>query len=149
MPAILGKMNRISRCGALFRAEKLPISDLTPCQHSFVFAICKHPGSTQERLAQHLCLNKSTVARTLTQMEANGYVTRIADQKDKRAFLIYPTEKMQQVLPLVRAITHEWNERLAEKIPQDELEIFLSVLARMADRAKELTGGNDEGEDVK
>ena len=140
MPAIFGKMNRISRCGMLYRGEKLQDLDINACQHSFVLAICHHPGMSQEQIARHLCLNKSTVARALTQQESTGYVIRTPDTEDKRVLLVYPTEKMENVFPRVREVTREWNRSLMEGISEEETEIFLSVLTRITERAKELTG---------
>ena len=140
MPAIFGKMNRISRCGMLYRGEKLQDLDINACQHSFVLAICHHPGMSQEQIARHLCLNKSTVARALTQLESTGYVIRTPDTEDKRVLLVYPTEKMENVFPRVREVTREWNRSLMEGISEEETEIFLSVLTRITERAKELTG---------
>lgn len=143
MPAILGKMNRISRCAGLYRTEKLQNDELTSRHHSFVLAICHHPGMSQDQIARHLCLNKSTVTRALNQLEIKGYVLRMPSKTDKRVTLVYPTEKMLEIFPKVRAISTEWNEQLAEGISPDEFDLFWSVLVRMETRAKELTGITD------
>ena len=145
MPAIMGKMNRVTRCAGIYRTERLQNPELTARHHSMVLAITSTPGMSQDQIARRLCLNKSTVARTLTQLETNGYVTRKICETDKRITLVYPTEKMLAVYPAVREITNEWNAKLAEGIPQEEMELFLSVLNRMEARAKELTGHGEQG----
>ena len=137
MPRIMGSMNRISRCQATYRTEKIA-SDLGGCHHSFVLAICRMPGKSQEELARDLCLNKSTVARSLTQLEDRGYVTRTPNPADKRQMLVYPTEKMLDILPKVRSVTKEWNDLLSEGISEEELAVFESVLHRMEQSAKEI-----------
>lgn len=145
MPAIMRKMNVITRCGGQYRTERLKNDELGARHHSFVLAICNHPGMSQDQLAHHLCLNKSTVARGLNYLEEKGYVTRTPSETDRRVLLVDPTEKMQEVYPEVRRITREWNERLSEGIDADELALFFDVLGRMEKRAKELTGNTDGG----
>lgn len=141
MPAIMRKMNAISRAQALYRAEALQNGELNGCHHSFVLAICHCPGLSQEQLARHICLNKSTVARTLNYLEEAGYVRRTVSPADKRVTLVYPTEKMQAVLPRVREIAADWQNALTEEMSEDELAAFLAVLSRMEERAKALIGG--------
>ena len=131
-------MDLITRRAGVYRTLKLENSELSGCHHPFVMQICKNPGKTQEWLARNMTLNKSTVARALTYLEDKGYVRREADKNDKRALLVYPTERMLEVLSDVRAITDEWNEGLCEGISDGELEVFRSVLERMKVRSREL-----------
>ena len=145
MPAIMRKMNVITRCSGQYRTERLGNGELGAPHHSFVLAVCNHPGMSQDALARHLCLNKSTVARVLNYLEEKGYVTRMLDEKDRRVLLVEPTEKMREAYPELRRITMEWNERLAEEISPDELALFFDVLERMETRAKELIGNGDGG----
>lgn len=144
MSTILRKMNVISRCGGAYRADRLETSDLPAFQHSFLTAVCHHPGFSQDQLARHLCLNKSTVTRRLTSLEENGYVTRVPSENDKRVTLVYPTEKAQMLLPKIAALTHEWNDAITDGIPADELAVFNTVLSKLAHRAKELAGMDDD-----
>ncbi len=131
----VGKVNKLSRCISAYRAKKISEEELLSHHHSFVFAICKEEGRSQDMLAQVLCLNKSTVARSLSVLEEKGYVTRSPSLEDKRVLLVYPTDKMRQMLPRVRAVAHEWNEAVTEGISEEELAVCQSVLARMAEKA--------------
>ena len=74
MPSVMRKINVISRCMRLYREAQMPDCDLSGGQHSFVYAICSHPGYSQDQLAKHVCVNKSTVTRTLNQLEKNGQI---------------------------------------------------------------------------
>ena len=74
-------------------------------------------------------------------LEEKGYVRREANVSDKRSFLVFPTDKMLEIFPLVSTITREWNERICEDIPSDELEAFFSVLSKMEQKAKAIVGG--------
>ncbi len=145
MPSVMRRMNNIARCQAIYRGDAME-GDLSACDHSFVLAICRHPGSTQEQLAAMLCLNKSTVARRLGQLEEKGYLERRTDPRDRRAMLVYPTEKMMEVHPRVVEIAREWNRRLTEGIDESDMERFWELLSQMEARAKALVGNREDEE---
>ena len=74
MPTFMRQINVISRCGALYRTEKLKEVQLGAPHHSYIINVCNYPGTSQEQLAKHICVDKSNVARQLTLLEQNGYV---------------------------------------------------------------------------
>lgn len=138
MPKIMKSLNRISRCQATYRSEKLKAEGICACHHAFILIISKNPGRSQEEITREICLNKSTVARALTHLEKYGYITRTSNPDDKRQFLVYPTDKMLKILPEVKTISVEWNSFITEGISKEELEIFHSVLHRMESKAKSI-----------
>jgi DNA-binding MarR family transcriptional regulator len=137
-------LNNISRSQAIYRHRMVSADDLMTGHYAFALAICRHPGRSQEELAQELCLNKSTAARHLTCLEEKGYVTRTPLPNDKRQFAVHPTEKMIAVLPKIKEASDEWMKLLSEEIPEDEMAIFNSVLERMEAKAREITERQEE-----
>ncbi len=145
MPTIMRKISVINRCAAQYRTENSS-SKLHGIYHSYIFAICKNPGMSQEFLAKHLCKNKSSVTRHLTFLENEGYIERKTSPEDKRELLVYPTEKMTDILPETKEIAKKWNCLLAEDIDEKDLEIFNCVLDKMFLTAKETIYGKEEKE---
>ena len=96
------------------------------------------PGCSQEEIASELCLNKSTVTRTLAHLEDQGYISREQSAVDRRQLLVYPTEKMLDALDEIRSVSREWNSLISEGIDEGELEVFYSVLSQMEQRAKQI-----------
>jgi DNA-binding MarR family transcriptional regulator len=137
-------LNNISRSQAIYRHSRISAEDLSSGHYAFALAICREPGRSQEELARELCINKSTVARNLNCLEEKGYIQRAPLPNDKRQFSVYPTEKMLAVLPEIRQASLEWTALLSEGIPQEQLEIFHSVLERMQTRAREIVEGQEE-----
>ena len=107
MSKFMKMLNNISRSQAIFRRGNVSAKDLKSSHYAFALAISACPGRSQEELARELCLNKSTVARKLTDLEENGYVTRTAHPSDKRQFSVHPTKKMLAVLPEIKAASME------------------------------------------
>ena len=137
-------LNNISRSQAIYRHSKISAKDLQVGHYAFALTICREPGRSQEELARELCINKSTVARNLNCLEERGYITRNPLPNDKRQFAVYPTEKMLCILPEIKAASMDWMTLLSEGIPQDELDIFNSVLERMQSKAREIIESQEE-----
>lgn len=147
MPTIMRQINLISRCEGLYRTDKLRGAELGACHHSYVLAICRNPGISQEELARHICINKSGVTRHLAYLEEHGYVSRIHSESDKRVTLVYPTDKMRQVFPDVKRIVEEWNEYLTAGLTEAELAQFRALLERLALRAKKYSDDREEAKE--
>lgn len=149
MPNIMKTVNNISRCQAIYRNDRLAEDGafgLSPCQHTFVLAICRAPGRTQEELSKDICLNKSTVARTLTQLEERGFVRREQGERDKRCLLIYPTEKMLSIHSAVKLIAGDFTELVLNGVGEEERRVFEGVLAKMEANAKAAAGIKEDRE---
>lgn len=144
MTKFMKLLNNISRSQAIYRYGKISANDLQAGHYAFVLAICREPGRSQEELARELCINKSTVARNLSYLEENGYISREQLPCDKRQFCIFPTKKMQRVLPEIKQVSREWMEMLSAGIPKDELDIFNSVLEQMQERARKIIESQEE-----
>lgn len=138
MATIMRKMNIISRCEANYRTAHSSVG-LAGIYHSYVLAICNNPGLPQEKLAKHLCINKSNVTRHLAYLELEGYIERRICESDKRETLVFPTQKMFDIQGEVIAITKEWNSRLAEGIDENELQIFHDILDKMLAKSIEIS----------
>ena len=145
MPRIMKKLNNISRSQAVFRNSKLG-GELPPGCHTYVLAICRAPGRTQDELAADICTSKSTVARRIDWLLERGYVTREPSKEDKRCLKVYPTDKMLMLLPEVRRITQQWNLIITEGISDDDMAVFESVLSRMEAKAKAAIGKDMVGD---
>ena len=144
MSKFMKMLNNISRSQAIYRHGKISATDLHPSHYAFVLNVCRAPGRSQEEIARELCINKSTVTRNLNCLEEKGYILRNPLPHDRRQFAVYPTEKMLAVLPEIRKASAEWMTLLSEGIPQDELDIFNSVLERMQERAREILEQQEE-----
>ena len=131
-------LNNISRSQAKYRHSRISACDIQSGHYSFLLAICREPGRSQEDLARELCVNKSTVARNINYLEEKGYISRRPLENDKRQFSVFPTSKALDILPEIMSASSEWMSLLSEDIPQDELEIFDSVLRRMQEKARSI-----------
>ena len=137
MPSLMKKINVISRCAAMYKSERFE-GELSVCQHAFALFISKNPGRSQDEIASELCFNKSTVARTLSCLEDQGYVRRESDSADKRVLRVYPTDKMLSECEKIRKLGREWNSLISADLTEAELSAFLAAIEKIEKRARAL-----------
>ena len=64
-------------------------------------------------------------------------IVRKQDEQDRRIWRVYPTERMEQLLPRARQVMREWNEYLLEPLTQEEREILERAMEKITARANE------------
>lgn len=143
MPTLMWMLNTVSRCAALYQADRLEGTDLKPPHGRYIAALCREPGLSQEQLAKKIYVNKSQVTRHLAYLEEKGYVTR-SPGADKRVMLVYPTKKAEDILPQVREIFRDWNEWLTAGFSPEEQEQFISLMERAKERAVSYARGGED-----
>ena len=144
MSKFMKMLNNISRSQAVYRHARISAEGLLSGHYAFILIICREPGRSQEELARELCVNKSTVARHLNDLEEKGYIIRRPLPQDKRQFAVDPSEKMLALLPALRKASLDWMALLSEDISQTELDIFNAVLEKMQERATKIIGLQEE-----
>lgn len=140
-------INVISRCGAVWRGDKLKGTDIGASHTSYIMTVCRHPGISQDKLAKRIYINKSNVTRNLAYLESCGYVERRQKDTDKRVTEVYPTEKAMEILPTVQNMLREWNNYLTEDFSEEEMEMFMSMLSRLAGKAADYAKVSLDAED--
>ena len=141
MPALMYHLTKISRVAAQYRTEQLAPLGLKACHGSYLFAICRCPGITQDQLARRIFINKSNVARQLAVLEESGFVERRPSPEDKRAMTVYPTQKALDVLPEISRIFREWESMVAQDLTEEERALAVKMLAKREVRAGEWMEG--------
>ena len=100
--------------------------------------ICDHPGISQDKLAQWLSIDKSTVARQVAVLEEGAYLLRTPSAEDKRVLCLTPTQKTVELLPGLQQEMDRYEEKLLGALNDEERKLFLSFLSRIcADAEKE------------
>lgn len=137
MESLMMHVGQLQRFSMMHRSIVLEEEGLNGIQHSYILRICQHPGITQDQLAQMLCVHKSNVARQLSLLEGAGYLTRTPKEGDRRALCVFPTQKMLEVLPRVRAVLDEWNAYLLAELPKEQRALLMRVMPDLVERARQ------------
>lgn len=63
--------------------------------------ICENPGLNYIQLSNVLRVDKTTTTKAVQKLIVGGYVRKIQDESDSRAYKLYPTPKALEVYDLV------------------------------------------------
>jgi DNA-binding MarR family transcriptional regulator len=58
--------------------------------------------------------------------------------------LVYPTDKLEELVPTIREINQEWTNYVMEGLSEEEIAQFEATLLKIARRAKEYVNSKDE-----
>lgn len=145
MKKISRYINLIARCALQYRSVEFEEIGLSGSNHMYIFYLCRHPGVSQEQLSKLLHVNKSNVTRSLRCLEENGFIYRCVNEKDKRNYCIYPTEKAKEVLPFLIDKINNWNEIISSGLTEEESDVLFDLLKKVAVNAVEYDEKMKEG----
>lgn len=125
----------LARLAAQYKTDRLAPMGLKGFHSSYLSAVCLYPGISQDKLARLICINKSNIARQAVILEEDGFIERRTSQSDKRVTELYPTEKTKAIMPQIQSILRQWEDLLTEDLNEDELNLVVSLLQKMKQKA--------------
>lgn len=93
--------------------------------------LSEQEGISQKQLAIKLDKDQNTVKAIIDKLEKNGFVIRLQNPNDKRAFTLFLTEKAKRLLPLFMEIDKECMQKLCENLSLKEISLLSELLAAM------------------
>lgn len=91
-------------------------------------------GVTQSELAERIGVEGPTLVSMLHKLEQEGLVERLPAEGDRRAKTIRLTATAEQALALIAGCSGPFRNDLLEEIPDEDLEVCMSVFDRIMDR---------------
>ena len=141
MAKFMKNINLISRSAELYREERLRPYGISGCQSKYILAVANAPGVSQEELSRRLFVNKSNVARQITLLEGAGFIRKEINANDRRSALLFPTQKLTDILPKVKEVLGEWRHIVTEGFSEEEKELLHKLTCRMVDNASRFMEG--------
>ncbi len=130
----------IHRFSIMFHVKALKNFKIAGHQMGYVTRICQEPGTSQEELASFFGLNKGSVAKGIHSLVQGGYVRRVQNEQDRRAYQLYPTEKAKELFTAAREIMDEFDDILTQNMTDQEKKLFQDLLTKACDNVMEAAG---------
>ncbi len=112
--------------------------DLSSGSFHYLFIMEQNEGLCQSRISELIGHDKAMSARTISRLTEVGYVVKIEDQLDSRAYKLYLTDKARLILPQIREEIGKLIELITGNLTAQEKEITLSSLVKILNNALEL-----------
>lgn len=126
--------------------ERVRNLGLTAAQARLLLFLNRFPGEKQGFYADRLEVEPITLTRLVDRMEDAGWLDRRPDPNDRRANLLYLTEKSHDVVKGLRSTVEQLFEEVLDGLEMQERTNLLSLLERIGSnlvraREKELVDG--------
>ncbi|OCT12838.1 MarR family transcriptional regulator [Paenibacillus pectinilyticus] len=97
-------------------------------QYIFLMAIAFQQPITQKALSEKLLIDKTTTAKAISKLEAEGYVRREVDTSDNRYQLLYLTEAGHEVVPKVQEALARVKNKTRKGMTDEEYNMMVNLL---------------------
>lgn len=127
--------------------EKICSYSIRITQYSILRYLYKHDGTSQERIASDLRIDKSLCSREVRKLEATGYIVRKRDEIDSRKFIVRLTERAWSLEQELVDIGNQLNDEVFAGFSPEEEEIAYQIVGRVItnlDRTEVKEDGNDK-----
>jgi DNA-binding MarR family transcriptional regulator len=125
---------QIGAHGAKQFAERLSVLKLTPAHAGILRRLSQSPGVSQRELAAKLGMHASRLVAVVDEMELLGLVVREGNAIDRRTYSLQITPKGRETMGKIAAISLQHNEALCASLNEDEREVLVLLLQRIADQ---------------
>jgi DNA-binding MarR family transcriptional regulator len=105
--------------------------------HSFLMVLYERDGLSQNELSAILNFDKAHATRAVQKLLKLGFITREQDEKDRRLYHIYLTEKARAHQHEIDNVLRTWMNVITAGLSKDELETLNQLLEKMTDNARQ------------
>jgi DNA-binding MarR family transcriptional regulator len=95
--------------------------DLTPEQWAVLLGLWEEEGLNQSQLGEKTFKDRHNINRILKQLDKRGYIEKLHDKKDKRAFRVYLSPAGHSLLKELKPIVLMHRDRLYKGFNKDDL----------------------------
>src|SRR3954462_7047002 len=109
-------------------ASEFADEQITPRQKAALVAVYRQPGLSQNTLAEHLFMDRNTVAEMVTRLVARRLVERRLSAEDQRAYQLFLASEgaalLNRVMPRDAAI----EQAILQRLPERSARLFMKYL---------------------
>jgi DNA-binding MarR family transcriptional regulator len=112
--------------------------DLTPEQWAVLLRLREQEGLNQSQLGEKTSKDRHNITRILKQLDKRGYIEKLHDKKDKRAFRVYLSPAGRSLLRELKQVVLKHRNRLSNGFSKDDLLNIRDYLHRIVDNLRRL-----------
>ena len=104
---LLREVGALTRCIHSVIEVSFKTLNLQKGQSIYLTRICENPGLNLMQLSRMLMVDKTTASKVVRKLIDEGFVAKIRDERDKRSFNLFPSNKASEVYSfLIREENH-------------------------------------------
>lgn len=132
--------NLVNKKMVYFLNSHLTVFDITAEQWQVLLTLSKQNKINQKILSKAVNKDQPTLTRMLDILERKALVERHLSKEDRRSFSIHITEKGLALVKEITPFIEDIFKKILVDISQEELNIYLKVLAKIDNNITTLSG---------
>jgi DNA-binding MarR family transcriptional regulator len=134
---LLKNFLKLERRQKHFMNRMLEPAGLRGIMYKYIITLEKHPGVSQDFLAEFHSVDKSRVARVVRELEKMAYISRSPDEKDRRYYRLCLTGEGVQAAGQIQKALMEWGTLISRDIPAADIQVTVDAVGKMIANAAE------------
>lgn len=130
------EITKIAREVSKFTIRTMKAEGIGTGEFDLIHVVRHNPGITQKGIREILGLDKGACARRTASLEAKGYLIRRQDEKDRRVWRLYASDKAEHLKLSKVQIENVYYDWLEEGLNEEERKQFFSLLHKLYLRNK-------------
>ncbi|MDV3293197.1 MAG: MarR family transcriptional regulator [Nitrososphaerales archaeon] len=130
------KIRNIYRTAIKRLNSRLAREMITFSQYSVLLALSRNGPMQMNRLSEHMLVAPANVTGLVNRMERKGYLRRRRDQKDRRLYVIEPTESGSRIFRHISGRFRQYVGKLGSDLTPSELAVTLRALEKVRMRVE-------------
>ncbi|MEY4160050.1 MAG: hypothetical protein RLZZ136_671 [Pseudomonadota bacterium] len=107
---------------------------ITRSQWTLVVVAARNPGATQRQIAEILNVSEASAGRLIDRLCIEGLLERQEKTDDRRARLVYITDKAKPLLERMTSVARENDHRIFSGFEEAELQTLSTLLNKLYNR---------------
>ena len=124
------------------RLKEFDDLDFQKGQMFILHVLSDKEGISQQDIKNYFMLDKGGVAKSVKTLVEKGYIKRIRNENDKRAYKLYLTEEGKKLKAFVKKTVAEWNNIVEIGINDNDKKALREILAKMEENANNYFNAN-------
>jgi len=106
-------------------------SGLYGIMYKYIITIKRHPGASQDFLAEFHSVDKSRVTRVVRKLEKAGYLNRSANENDRRSLRLFLTGEGERLYGTIQQVLMEWGNIITKNIQVGNILVTVDTIEKM------------------
>ncbi len=135
---IMQNISIIYRYQVMLLNQRLSKYEMTTGLAPFLFSIDANPGTSLISLSRELFIDKATTTKAVAKLIEGGFIEKVADHDDRRAFKLYITPRGSEISKEVRELAYSFKDEILEGCTLEDYETTLKVLNKVFENMREM-----------
>lgn len=130
-PAVLHQLQSVARTARTSLATRLLSQGLYAGQDTVMLELAAEDGLSPGVLAQRLGVRPPTITKTISRLQAQGFVEKRASEKDQRQAHVFLTTAGVDAIKSIERSIRKTEKQAMKGLDKKERKIFMKMLSRL------------------